>query len=69
MICEGLLWQKVATVSAHEQGNFPKNIQQNIADEGMRNAVEIMLMTAYWNSYYMYRASHVLVDWVLLTCI
>ena len=30
--CEGLLGQWVARVSAHQPGNFPKHIQQNITN-------------------------------------
>ena len=32
--CEGLLGKKIATVSAHQPGNFQKHIQQNIRNEG-----------------------------------
>ena len=36
---KGLLGQSVATVSVHESGECPKNIQQNITNEWMNNCV------------------------------
>ena len=38
---EGLLGQLVTTISAHQPVEFPKNVQQKVANEVMCNAVEL----------------------------
>ena len=38
-LCESLFGQKVATVLAHQLGEFPKNILYNLWNDWMKNAV------------------------------
>ena len=42
-LCEDLLGQYLATVAAHQLGQFPKNSSHNLAHERMGHGVCIMI--------------------------